>query len=173
MERLIIAIIHLFHFHVRVTSTEQPLTRRLIGFQENLLGKRLDVSPIRTLRKVQKTHCILDCMKTFNCTSVNFCGKTICELNPDDIYSQPDSLVTDPFCNYFGMEKHEIPVCEEFRVLKDIQDDSQVPNICGINGKRVDGFWKPVGHVDIDNSTDYRKMSVPQCIQGNFSFSSK
>ena len=111
MTGIVIQLI-LFLFVLHIIIALLPMARRIIPFEQHLNGKKLsNVSSGKSLR-TSKTLCAHSCLLEPNCLSFNFCGWSLCELNPGDIFSGGAFLESDPKCFYMGMKKMESPVCQ-------------------------------------------------------------
>ena len=88
--------------------------------------------------------CVLECVRTAECRSFNFCWSYICEFNKEDVFSiginNQHTLKNDNDCIYYGMHRDYTPLCQERGYSKNIDDDEN-PGACQINWKRVDRKW--------------------------------
>ena len=119
------------------------------GCEDVKSRKRLNGTMISELIQPSKGKCALACNKNEACRSFNFCGQQKCELNREDIYSTESgegNLEDDQDCNYFGMKRISVPLCQEAGKYAYIQNDGDNEENCWINSKRVDtvfGPWLP------------------------------
>ena len=130
-------------------TVQTPTLVHSSGYEDVKSRKRLNGTMISELIQPSKGKCALACNKNEACRSFNFCGQQKCELNREDIYSTEngeDSLKDDQDCNYFGMKRTSVPLCQEAGKYADIQNDGDHEENCWINSKRVDtvfGPWLP------------------------------
>ena len=66
---------------------QNPKSRRLIEFEDVRSNAYLTGSLIKGYYGVTKRQCSLLCARVRLCRSFNFCGRQICELNQDDVFS--------------------------------------------------------------------------------------
>ena len=99
---------------------------------------------IESFKVTTRSQCMCFCAANTSCKSYNFCGKTVCELSSEDIYSDFVYLGNSTECLYGGMPRESVPRCVERGRVKLITDDKS-PGICEINEKRQDckcGMWQ-------------------------------
>ena len=136
-----------FSFLIAAECVIVPRAITLATFADKRTGFRFLDSFSSTQRSFSVNGCALSCNRNPKCLSFTYCRNHLCLLNSEDVFSttDPDSrLVVDPNCDYFGMDKHEVPFCKDGMTVVDIRDD-QNQGMCRINGKRVDQEWGPWG----------------------------
>ena len=132
------------------------------AYENTLKAKRVTDFRIQTRRIRSQSGCVSICNRTPNCLSINFCGREMCELSAEDIFSTADGdtiLVKDERCTYVGMHRHDTPLCREGESFVDIEDDTRTGK-CNIKGKRVDlqwGEWEE-NIVTKDSSVEFIKV---------------
>ena len=136
-------------FSSLVSAAQNPESVYSSEFEDIKVGKKLVGSLISELVLPSKGKRALACNKNEACRSFNFCGQQKCELNREDIYSTESgegNLEDDQDCNYFGMKRTSVPLCQKAGEYADIQNDGDNEENCWINSKRVDtvfGPWLP------------------------------
>ena len=177
MKHFSIINFHEFNYHLLIfihasvvvpTATlffQETLSKKSLAFADFKPGKKLAESLIAAEPATSVIACALKCSKFPNCKSFNHCEKNHCELNYKDIHDSSASvdLISDLSCNYFGMEKNEVPKCKERGTKIQIRDDDVI-NICQIKRKRLDAHWLNERHeVVTDTDSDWRKDFVRDC----------
>ena len=152
---------------VQSLVTKTMRATRSVPLMDVRKGKRLVDASIKTYMRPLES-CALTCNKHPSCLSFNFCGRSTCELNNEDVFSTINSdqnLKADASCRYVGMAKLDRPMCKELGKYKHIQDDANA-GTCAINGKRVDaewGEWK-VDEPSVDTSTVWKQFEKREII---------
>ena len=127
---------------VQSLVTKTMRATRSVPLMDVRKGKRLVDASIKTYMRPLES-CALTCNKHPSCLSFNFCGRSTCELNNEDVFSTINSdqnLKADASCRYVGMAKLDRPMCKELGEYKNIQNDAD-RGTCVIKEKRVDAEW--------------------------------
>ena len=157
------------HFHIffafldTLASKTVPRAQSSASYGDGRAGKRLLGQIIGGQRDIPRSFCHLSCNRNQLCRSFNLCGRGICQLNRDDVFSSQmgeNNLIGDPNCRYFGQDRLEEPTCKENGTLKSIQNDEN-PGVCKINKKRIDREWGPWEDIiTVNNANEFEKERV-------------
>ena len=100
-----------------------PLVGRGLVLDDFQADTLLNGTRLRILFNTHKKICALMCTLHPQCISINFCGRSTCQLNSKDIYFGNVSLVKATGCSYYGIRLDQAPICEEEGVAKLIAND--------------------------------------------------
>ncbi len=119
---------------------------------------------IATYFVTSRLACSKLCSKEPRCKSLNFCGKSECELSHKDSFDQSanNSLIHATGCAYLGMRNTTRPFCYDRGTELDIRNDTE-PDLCGIKLKRVDAKLTSTDKAVVDDGYEYKESQVHQC----------
>ena len=101
----------------------EPLARWGLIFDDFQADTRLNGNHLRILFNTHRKGCALMCTLHPKCISINFCGRSTCQLNSEDKYFLNATLIKATGCSYYGMRLDQAPFCEEEGVSKLITND--------------------------------------------------
>ena len=139
----------------------KPLAAQKTVFSDTKKGKRLEEGWTMQIRARTRTGCAKACNRHPKCRSFTFCGRMVCKIHEQDIFSTDKNetiLQNVDECFYTGMEKDEYPLCKQQGLYVDIKSDSG-SGYCDIKNKRVDMEWGDWRGVDIfeDTAWDFQQ----------------
>ena len=143
-------------------TTVNPKARKVSSFGFHAEGKKLLSPNSKSITVEHQNQCAMTCNRSPVCRSFNFCGRTLCDLHTDDVYSTEMGeaiLQEDSNCIYVSMEKDESPVCQEGGRVVDIRSDVMF-KFCRIKDKRVDKEWGEWESEVLDTGEDYKEFKM-------------
>ena len=90
-------------------------------------NKQLSGTWNKTINVDCQNGCAMSCIRNPKCRSFTFCGRSTCFLHSDDVFSTAEGEAILWFasdCEYFGMKKHDFPICKEGDNFINIQQDN-------------------------------------------------
>ena len=145
-------------------SLQYPLATRSLGLEDYRYGVRLDEDSFKIQTQTSQLDCTKMCLKNVECISINYCQGLFCGLKRSDVFTEGAALIKDPNCQYMGMKKTEMPLCQEEGSQK-AEEPSPNSNLCDLGLKTKSSVWSEWSHVvDTDDAIEWKKVERRECL---------
>ena len=139
-----------------------PKATKASNFAFHAEGKKLIAPNSESITVEHQNQCAMICSNSTTCRSFNYCGRTLRELQIEDVYSTEMGeaiLHEDSNCIHVSMEHDDAPVCQEDGQEVDILSNVMF-KFCRIKDKRVDQEWGEWQSVVLDTKEDYKEYEI-------------